>query len=142
MAFISRDGLKGLLFNRVVELKFQRRHPTQDSKTRRMFCIGAYPNIHTNEFLATIGAQSAFRFRYPKGSPPFPPQPYYNPDRKNLVITWDIMMQNYRCITVNRCNIIKTWPVRNQEEIDAFWGFFNEVVAPMSVQEKIEFHKK
>lgn len=140
--FISRDGLKRLLLDRVVELKFQRRHPTEASATRRMFCIGAYPNFHTNEFLSTIGAQSALRFRYPKGSPPYPPKPPFNPDAKNLVITWDIMMQDYRMITVNRCNVIKAWPVGNEKEREEFWKFFNEVVAPMSVQEKMDFHKK
>jgi hypothetical protein len=142
MPFISKDGLKTLLFSHVVELKFQRRHKKGDELTRRMFCTGSYPNFHNQKFLATVSAQSALNFRYPKGPIPYHPKPYFNPDQKNLVISFDIFMQDYRCITVNRCNVIRAFPVDSDENIKKFWQYFNKYIIPMSAQQKTDFMKK
>ena len=141
MAFLSRDGLKQMLLNHVIELKYQRKHPTQSSNTRRMFCTGAYPNFQNSQFLASIGAQSALGFRYPKGASPYPPKGY-NPDEKNLVVTYDIFMQDYRNIYVYRCNSIRAFPVDTKNNIENFWEYFNNNIANMSQQDKIEFLKK
>lgn len=142
MAFISKDNLKTLLFSHIVELKFQRRHPKGNELTRRMFCVGSYPNFHTNKFLGTVAAQTTLNYSYPKGPPPFHPKPYYNPDEKNLVITFDLFMGDYRCITVNRCNVIRAFPVNNDENIKKFWQYFNKYILPMSSQQKQDFMKK
>jgi len=142
MAFISKDGLKKLLFTHCVEVKYQRRHPKLKNKTCRLFCVGAYPNFHNNAFLATIGAQSALNYDFPKGSPPYPPKPFYNPDQKNLVVTFSIFDGNYRSISVNRCNVIRAFPVDSKDNINKFWKYFNKHISPMSIQEKIDFKNK
>jgi hypothetical protein len=142
MPFISRDGLKKLLQTHCVEIKYQRRHSLQDSKTCRLFCVGCYPYFHTNKFLATIGAQSALGFEYPKGAVPYPPKPPYNPDAKNLVITFSIFDGNYRSISIYRANVIRAFPVDTKENIKNFWDYFNRKIAKMSIQEKTDFKKK
>ena len=142
MAFVSKDGLKSILFSHVAEIKFERRHPLEDSKTRRMFCTGAYPNFHTNKFLQTHAAKFALNYRLPKGTIPYPPIPYYDPNAKNLVISWDLMMQDYRCITAYRCNVIRVFPVDTDEKIKEFWKYFNKYIYGMSSQQKMDFHRK
>lgn len=142
MPFVGREGLKNILFSNVAEIKFTRRHPREDTKTRRMLCCGAYPNFHTNKFLNTLSSQYALNFRLPKGSIPYPPRPYYNPDAKNLVISWDLFMQDYRCINIRNCNVIRVFPVNTDEEIKEFWKYFNKHLFGMSPQQKTDFFKK
>lgn len=142
MGYISREGLKRILFNNVVEVKTELRHPKPHSNTRRFFCVGAYPNFHNNPFLATASARLTLRYRYPKGFPPYNPVPYYNPDQKNLVITWDIFRQNYRSIQVYRCNLIRVWPIDTHDNILKFWEYFTKSIAPMTSQQKEDFFDK
>src|SRR5690606_36458655 len=116
MPFVSRDTLKKLLFKNCVEIKYLRSHPLKESKTRRLFCVGCYPLFHHMPFLASMGAKSAF-FHYPKGRAPFPPVPFYNPDDKNLVITYSIFDMDYRSINVRNANVIRLFPIDNKENI-------------------------
>jgi hypothetical protein len=60
--------------------------------------------------------------------------PKFDPTQKNLVITWDIIMQDYRCINANACDLIQVIPANKE-----FWKFFNEKLAGMSAPEKINF---
>lgn len=142
MAFVSVSGLKQLLFRNCIELKFERRCPKGNLTTRRMFCVGAYPNFHNNPFLASAAAQTTLRYRYPKGFPPYPPQPFYNTDAKNIVITWDIFMQDYRAISMDQCNVIRGFPIDTDEKINDFWEYFIENLQNMTPQAKEIFMKK
>ena len=66
-----------------------------------------------------------------------PKQPLkYNPDMKNLVITWDVFMQDYRNITVDRCELVSLMPAN-----DTFWDYFTTTVVEMTSQEQLEFMK-
>jgi hypothetical protein len=60
--------------------------------------------------------------------------PKYDPNAKNLIITWDIIMQDYRCINASACDLIQIIPA-NQ----TFWKYFNEKLAPLSAPQKIAF---
>lgn len=51
-------------------------------------------------------------------------------------------MQDYRSITVNRCNLIRLFPIKTKDEIKEFWDYFSKHIIPMTVQEKINFSKK
>jgi hypothetical protein len=88
-----------------------------------------------------MGAQNAF-YRYPKGKAPYPPKPFYNPDDKNLVLTFSIFDQNYRSISINRANVIRAFPVDTKENIKNFWEYFNTKIAKMSIQERIDFKRR
>jgi hypothetical protein len=137
MPFVSRENLKLMLYNHCVEIKYQRRHPLVDSNTCRLFCVGFYPNFDNNPFLNSIGARSAF-YKPSKGSG----QLKYNPDQKNLVITYSIFDQAYRTININRANVIRRFPVDNKENIKKFWEYFNSKIATMSIEERTAFKKK
>jgi len=64
-------------------------------------------------------------------------RPRYNPDIKNLVITWDIFMQDYRNINMNACDVLTIVPVQD------FWKFFNERrLGVMSAADKMNFMNK
>jgi len=141
MPFVSKDGLKQLLHGHCVEIKYKRRHPTAASATCRLFCVGCYPLFQDNYFLNTLGAKNAF-YNRPKGAPPYHPTPYYNPDNKNLVITYSIFDQDYRSINVQNANLIRAFPVNNKENIKKFWDYFNTKIVKMSIQERTDFKNK
>jgi hypothetical protein len=58
--------------------------------------------------------------------------PYYDPDQKNLVILWDILMQDYRAINMSYCNLIARVPANKQ-----FWEYFNREIFPKSAAQKM-----
>jgi hypothetical protein len=60
--------------------------------------------------------------------------PKFDPNAKNLVITWDIFMQDYRCINMAACDLIQVIP-ENKE----FCKFFNEKLVGMNPMQKITF---
>jgi hypothetical protein len=60
--------------------------------------------------------------------------PKFDPTQKNLIITWDIFMQNYRCINMVACDIIQVIPANKE-----FWKYFNERLAGMSAAQKIGY---
>jgi len=64
--------------------------------------------------------------------PKEPPHSYLAPD--NLAVAWDILMQDYRNINMNQCDLISQIPA-NEE----FWMYFNESIYPMSGDQKLNF---
>jgi hypothetical protein len=60
--------------------------------------------------------------------------PPYNPDNYNLVIVWDILMQNYRVVSADQVDVLREMPA-NEE----FWQTFNNEIYPMSTEQKINF---
>jgi hypothetical protein len=58
--------------------------------------------------------------------------PSYNPDKYNLLMVWDILMQDYRCINMSYCNLIARIPANEQ-----FWEYFNENLAKISTNKKM-----
>lgn len=60
--------------------------------------------------------------------------PKFDPTVKNLVITWDIFMQDYRCINMVACDLIQVIPANK-----TFWTYFNEKLAGLSAPQKMAF---
>ena len=60
--------------------------------------------------------------------------PKYNPGQKNLIITWDVFMQNYRSINMSDCQLISIIPANDQ-----FWNYFTEKLTNMTPAQKIGF---
>lgn len=119
---ISLQSLKTLQQNNAVEIRFVRRLAKPGSPpTRRMLCTGCLPLLNSPEGRIALNFRPAYN------------RPIFNPDVKNVVITWDILMQNYRCVSMDACDMFAVIPARD------FWEFFNEKLALMSVAEKIEF---
>lgn len=119
----SLPTLKNLLLNNVAEIKFIRKRLKPGSlATRRMLCTNSLSLLNSTEGRLALNYRRAINM------------PKFDPNTKNLVITWDIFMQNYRCINMAACDLIQVIPA-NQE----FWKFFNEKLAGMSAPQKINF---
>ena len=120
---VSLPTLKNLLLSNVAEIKFLRRRPKAGSPpSRRMLCTNSLALLSSPEGRIALNYRRAIN--YPK----------YNPDAKNLHITWDIFMQDYRCINMSACDLINVIPANK-----SFWKYFNERLALMSPQEKMRF---
>lgn len=119
---VSRASLKTLLQNNIAEIKFKRRrlkigHPP----TRRMLCTCSLPLLNSPKGRIALNFRPAYN------------QPKFNYDQKDLVLVWDILMQDYRLVSMNACELFNVVPVAN------FWNFFNMKLALMSRQAKIAF---
>ena len=115
--------LARLLQENVAEIKFIRRNPKPGKPgSRRMLCT------NNADLLFSLKGKMALNFR--GTSKP----PEYNPAAKNLLITWDIMMQDYRSINMDSCQVISVIPANDQ-----FWNYFTEKIVPMSPEDKLGF---
>ena len=120
---VNLGTLASVLQENVAEVKFTRRRPKAGSPTtRRMLCTNAYNLLNSAE------GRVALNFKPPTN------YPKYNPQAKNLVVTWDIIMQGFRTISIESCELVSVLPAN-----DEFWNYFNEKLAPMSQAEKINF---
>jgi hypothetical protein len=126
---LGRAALAQLLMTNVVELRFRRRiEKAGFGDYRRMLC--------TNDkglLMSQLG-RNILNFE------PATQLPKFNPAQKNLVITWDIFMQNYRCIN---CNDVETIAViQTSPDPKAWWQYFNESILPIPANQKAAFMNK
>lgn len=120
---ITQPSLAAVLKNNVCEIKFLRRKPKLGrSPYRRMICTNATP------LLQGIDGRMTLNYAPPRGLPK------YNPLQENIVVAWDVLMQDFRAISCDSCDLIKTIPA-NEE----FWKFFKEELLPMSTGQKMMF---
>lgn len=120
---VSLPTLKNLLLNNVAEIKFFRKQPKPGAAaTRRMLCTNSLSLLNSTEGRIALNYKRAINM------------PKFNPNEKNIIITWDIFMQNYRCINMAACDLIQVIPA-NQ----SFWKYFNEKLIMLSAAQKIDF---
>ena len=119
----SRSSLEAILKAGVAEIAFIRRTPGP-SDVRRMLCTLDMRLLNSPE------GRVALNFRPAQHPPP------YNPRAYNLLIVWDVLMQDYRAISMEHCEVIKVIKTTPPEE---FWKYFNEVLKPMTTQQKVQF---
>jgi len=119
---VQRTTLDSLLLTKVCEVRFVRRRPRSgDGPTRRMLCTKSY------EILNSVNGRTTLNYRPPSG----PVQ--VNEVRDNLIVVWDILMQDYRAISMSSCDLIQDIPAVE------FWEYFNENIYPMSPAQKFSF---
>jgi hypothetical protein len=117
------DELRNLLLSNVLDVRFLRRTPKAgSSSTRRMLCTNSAELLNSYNGKVILGYQAPTQ--YPK----------FNPKSENIIITWDILMQDYRCINVDNCTVIQRLAAN-----DEFWKYFNENIYIMSTSQKINF---
>lgn len=117
--------LAATLANNVAELKFHRRRPKKNiPSTRRMLCTLDYNLLNSDKGLQVLN------FRAPKSSTSF------NTQAKGLLVVWDILLQDWRTVNTETCNIITTIPT---SPTDKFWEYFNNNIASMSSAQKAGF---
>lgn len=123
--YLSASGLMQLLQQHVVELRFRRRHLKEGFNVqRRMLC--------TNDSLMLNSEAGKRILHY---IPPTKPKKY-NPLSKNLVVAYDIFMQQYRTIDVNSCDIIAVIATKPP---DKWWEYFDKNVRQMTTERKLVF---
>jgi hypothetical protein len=87
--------------------------------------------------LNSIAGKIALGFRPPKGV-----GLKYNPHSMNLVVTWDVMWQDYRQIPLESATVVSAIPLRNEDDIQKFWEFFDAKLQHMSSLEKSSFMRR
>ena len=116
-------SLLSALLNNVCEIYFLRRHPVSGKRDyRRMLCT------NSSTLLNSYNGRKVLSFR--KATAP----PHFSPQQKNIIITWDILMIDYRCINMDECFLIKKYPAN-----DTFWKYFNENIYTMSTLDKMVY---
>ena len=123
----SANSLTSVLNDHVAEVRFVSR---ESGNTRRMLCT------NSKKLLNSLGGTTALHFRPPSGTLK------YNPHAKGLVVTWDILWQDYRQISIDTANVLMVVPVKTDEEIDEFWRFFDRFLQNMDSWEKMRFMGK
>ena len=119
---VNLPTLKNLLLTNVVDVRFTRKTPKPGHPPyRRMLCT------NNGQLLNSPDGRVTLNYVPPKG------RKNVNERNNNIAITWDIMMQNYRCINAAQCDLITTIPV------DQFWSYFAEQVGPLSTADKINY---
>ena len=122
MPSINLQSLQSLLQNNVCEIIFEKRRPKPgDSSQRRMLCT-----LDEN-ILKSVDGRLTLNYKPPSGPPK------YNPGSKNLLPVWDIMMQGWRMVNMDNCEVVETIPEGN------FFDYFNENIYPMSADEKRKY---
>lgn len=124
MKRLLRPQLQGLLKNNICDIFFLRRRPERAPgrpEFRQMLCT------NSSEILRSENGIRHLNFR-----PAGPKQ--INEAIHNLVVTWDIFMQDYRNVSMEYCYLIKSIPAD-----DTFWEYYNNVLYPMSPNEKLRY---
>ena len=120
---VSLSTLRTIVQNNVAEIKFFRRRPkTGYPPTRRMLCTTSFPLLNSTEGRLTLNYKPTSR------------PPRFNPTQKDLLIVWDIFMQDYRCVNAAACNLIATIPANKE-----FWKYFSTKLHKLTPQQKIAF---
>lgn len=138
---VSRGELSTLLQNNVCEVVFVRRRPERApvpprTEIRRMLCSNSY------SLLTSYNAEVSLNFRLPKTGR------RVDESKHDLVCAWDIMMQDYRNISISTpespftgkgssgasCYLRQTIPAD-----DTFWKYYNDVLLKMTPEQKLNF---
>lgn len=120
---VSRTALNGILLNNVCEIRFVRRISKPGyPATRRMFCTKSH------SLLASTNGRVTLNYKQPIKPP------IINEAKENVVVVWDILLQGYRNVSMDQCDLIQQLPA-NEE----FWTYFNENIYPMSGEQKFNF---
>jgi hypothetical protein len=127
---LGRDALALMLLQNVIELRFRRRKEKPGfSDYRRMLCSN-----DRNLLLSKLGRE-ILNYDPPKGF-----SLSYDPKSKNLVIAYDIFMQNFRAINCNDVEVVSV--IKTSPDATEFWKYFNENIYPMSAEQKASFMNK
>ena len=116
------ESLRNLLNDNVCEVVFVRRRPRSNRPpVRRMLCT------LDQKILNSTNGRLSLNYSPSSGILP------YNAQAKNLLPVWDIFMQDWRMVSLDSCNIVQT--IKGEE----FWGYFNNNLLKMSMQEKMTY---
>ena len=120
---VSLPTLKTIVQTNVAEIKFFRRRLKPGfPDTRRMLCTNSFTLLNSTEGRLVLNYRPTNR------------PPRFNSNQKNLLIVWDIFMQNYRCVNMAACSLITTIPANKE-----FWNYFAQKLSKLTASQKINF---
>jgi hypothetical protein len=123
---IGRTALWMLLATNAAELRFRRRIDKPGFKDyRRMLC--------TNDQKLLLSAPGKKILNYVPTSGHLK----YSPAAKNLIVVWDIFLQNWRMINCDDVDVIAV--IKTSPDPIPFWNYFNERLVEMSATQKAQF---
>ncbi len=123
---LGRTALAILLQTNVAELRFRRRiEKPSFNDYRRMLCT------NDKTLLLSTPGKRILNFVPPTGSLK------YDPAAKNLIVVWDIFLQNFRMINCNDVEVIAV--IKSNPDPSPFWKYFYERLAHMSSTQKSQF---
>jgi len=123
---LGRTALWMLLQTNAAELRFQRRIEKPGfNGYRRMLCT------NDQKLLLSAPGKRVLNYAPPTSSLK------YDPAAKNLVVAWDIFMQNFRMINCNDVEVIAV--IKTNPDPAPFWKYFYERLNDMSSQQKAQF---
>lgn len=122
---LNRTELQRLLQSNICDLLIVRRRPERAPGRpglRQMLCTNSREILRSENGLRVLNYRGSF-------------DPKQVDERKhNIVVTWDIFMQDYRNVSMDMCYLVQKMPAD-----DTFWPFFNEKIFPMSANEKMRY---
>lgn len=122
---IQRSELSTLLQRNVCEIVFVRRRPERAPdrpEIRRMLCSNSL------SLLTSQNGKISLNFRFPKTPRRI------DEVKHNIVVVWDIFMQDYRNVSMDTCYLRQTIP-----DDDTFWKYYNDALLNMSPIQKQNF---
>jgi hypothetical protein len=83
---------------------------------------------NANQLLLSSDGRLTLNYRPPSGAPRF------NQAERNVIVAWDVLMQDYRAISCESCDLIATIPATEE-----FWNYFRQQLLPMTASQKTAF---
>jgi len=126
MRKVNRLELASLLSNNVCEILFVRRRPERTQHRNKLICRMLCCN--SNSLLNSLNGRVSLGFRPPKGPKKI------DEVKHNVVVVWDIFMQDYRNVSMDACFLVNQFPAD-----DSFWKYFNDNLYNMTADQKENF---
>jgi hypothetical protein len=122
---IQRAELDMLLRTHVCEVVFVRRRPERAPdrpSIRRMICTNSQYLLNSDNGVKSLNYH--------------PPRTSRRLDevKHNIVVVWDIFMQDYRNVSMDTCYLRQTIP-----DDDTFWNYYNDALYRMTPIQKLNF---
>jgi hypothetical protein len=124
MRKIGRTELDRILKRNACEILFIRRRPERASSRpffRRMICSNSMNILNTENGIRSLN------FHPPRGGKQL------NENYHKIVVVWDIIMQDYRNVSMDKCFLVETI------KEDDFWDFYSKKLQPMSAADKLQY---
>ncbi len=126
MPKIGVGALAALSTKNVVEIKFFRRKPKKHQGPFRRL-------LGTNDLKLLNSSPGHIALNY---KAPIHP-PLFNASAKNLLLIWDLLMQEYRLVSCDNCELIAVIPT--DPDPAQFWQYFATSLQNMTAQQKTAF---
>jgi len=124
---VSVGNLAKICSQNLVELKFSRRDKLRRPPTRRMLCTLDV------KLLNSVFGKEILNFKPPKFSAP------YNAVSRGLLTVWDLIMQDWRNVSCETCDVVTAVPTIPME---SFLLYFDKHIKTMTTAQKAAFMDK